>query len=293
MASVRDEVHSGGTNSRIRGTILGGRIENQSFVRRLGEVAGWVVLVTVLWGTDLFVKFSERGYSGIGKDDFQLISEQLTSGVAVLIMVPFVAHWVRVFPLARDSWPRAIIGHTIGSVIFALGHFLLMIMMRAPWYALNGRDYVWREPFASNLLLEYQKDIKIYIGFVVLIATYQYLRRHRSHDVSPPVGRLMVQTGSGDTVVRFEDIDYLEAARNYVSVYAEGREYVVRDTMTNVLQKLSGGQFARTHRSFIVNIDKIKEIRSVDSSQRVFLESGDNVPLSRGYRDEFSRAVAG
>jgi hypothetical protein len=286
-------MHAGGTNSRIRGTSLGEKIENQSFLRTFGEVAGWIVLVAVLWGTDLFVKFSERGYTGTGKDDFQLVSEQVTSGIAVLFMVPFVVHWVRIFPFRRDTWPRAIIGHTIGSVVFALGHYLLMIMMRGPWYALNGRDYIWREPFASNLLLEYQKDIKIYVGFVLLVTAYLHFTGTRSSEPSAANERLIVQTGSGDTVLRFEQIDYLEAARNYVSVYAEGREFVVRDTMTNVLQRLSGGPFARTHRSFIVNIDKVKEIRSIDGSQRVFLECGDDVPMSRGYRDAFSRAVAG
>jgi two-component system LytT family response regulator len=76
------------------------------------------------------------------------------------------------------------------------------------------------------------------------------------------------------------DIDYLEAARNYIAVHAGGREYIIRDTMTNVSRRLSGGTFARTHRSFIVNIDKIKEIRTVDTGQRIVLTSGEDVPLS-------------
>jgi len=63
--------------------------------------------------------------------------------------------------------------------------------------------------------------------------------------------------------------------------------------MANVMDRLSGGPFARTHRSFIVNIDKIREIRPVDSKQRVILHSGENLPLSRSYRDEFTRIISG
>ena len=55
-----------------------------------------------------------------------------------------------------------VIGHTIGSIFFAFGHFALMVALRIPWYALNGRAYVWREPFVNNLIVEYQKVKKIW-----------------------------------------------------------------------------------------------------------------------------------
>jgi len=168
-----------------------------------------------------------------------------------------------------------------------------MVALRIPWYALNERTYVWREPFVANLIVEYQKDIKIYLGFVILMSAYQYYRRSKPTAAQSRADRLIVQTGAGDSVLRFEQIDYLEASRNYIAVHADGREYVIRDTMSNVMRRLSGGRFARTHRSVIVNIDKIREIRPVDSGQRVFLISGEDVPLSRGYRDEFTRIIGG
>lgn len=266
---------------------------NEKIPRVWLEAAGWVVLITVFWGSDLLAKLSERNQTGIGKDDFSLISEQITSAVAVLIMILFLIRWLRLFPLRRDAWVQAIIGHTVGSIIFAFGHHILMVALRIPWYEMNGRTYVWREPFVSNLIVEYQKDIKIYFGIVVIIAAYQLYHRSRSTAVPPRTDRLIVQTGAGDSVLRFDQIDYLEAARNYIAVHAEGREYVVRDTMANVMGRLSRGPFARTHRSFIVNVDKIREIRPVDSKQRVFLHSGEDVPLSRSYRDEFTRIIAG
>jgi len=147
-------------------------------------------------------------------------------------------------------------------------------------------------PFFSNLFVEYQKDIKVYFGIVMLATAYQLYRRSRPV-APPPPGRLVVQTGSGNSVLRFEQIDYLEAARNYIAVHADNREYVVRDTMANMVERLASGPFARTHRSFIVNVDKIREIRPVDSGQRIFLQGGEDVPLSRSYRDEFTKLIAG
>jgi len=272
---------------------LRGAGTGRTFPRRWLEAAGWVLLVTVLWGADLLARISERDQTGIGKDDFRLISEQVTSGLAVLVMIVFVMYWLRLFPLRRDAWVPAIIGHTVGSIIFAFGHHALMVVMRIPWYSLNGMHYVWREPFASNLIVEYQKDIKVYLGILLVASLYRLYRGSRTPALQPGGDRLVVQTGSGRSVLRFEQIDYLEGARNYVSVFADGREYIVRDTMTNLAAALGAGPFARSHRSYIVNVDKIAEIRVVDGRQRIFLTSGADVPLSRGYREAFEAAVAG
>ena len=267
--------------------------KNKNILRNCLEATGWAVLIAILWGTDLLAKISERNQTGFGKNNFLLISEQITSAVAVLIMVLFVVRWLKLFPLKRDVWVQAVIGHTAGSILFAFGHHGLMVAFRIPWYEINGHDYMWREPFVSNLIVEYQKDIKIYLGLVVVATAYQLYLRSRSAPLLPRADRLVVQTGTGDSVLRFEQIDYLEAAMNYIAVHAEGREYVVRDTMDNLFRRLSSGPFARTHRSFIVNIDKIREIRPVDSKQRIVLHSGADLPLSRSYREEFGDIMAG
>ena len=267
--------------------------QRQPGLRTWLEAAAWIALVTLLWGTDLLATISASEQSGIDLDRFRLLSEQLTSAIAVLIMVPFLVQWLKLLPLSLTEWPRLVIGHTIGSVFFAFGHFALMVALRIPWYAINDRHYVWREPFVNNLIVEYQKDIKIYIGFVVLISAYQYYRRSRAVIPQPHTDRLIVQSGKGTAVLRLDQIEYLEAARNYVSVHAGGREYVIRETLSNLLRRLSAGGFVRAHRSFVVNIDKVREIRTVGSAQRVILTSDAEVPLSRGYREEFTRKVGG
>ncbi len=261
--------------------------------RTLLETLGWVLLVGILWGTDLAAKFSARNQSGVGLDDFTLISEQVTSALAVLMMVPFLIQWLKLFPFSRELWARAVIGHTIGTVFFAFGHFALMVLFRSLWYGLHGRNYIWRDPFVNNLLTEYQKDIKIYIGFVMVIVAYQLYTRSRSDPPESSPERLVVQSGSGDVLLRFDEIDYLEAARNYVSVHQDDREYVIRETMTNVVDRLPASRFVRTHRSYIVNIEKIREIQSVESGLKVVLINGRDVPVSRKYREALTQATAG
>ena len=68
--------------------------DKQALRRRFFEVAAWVVLVALLWGTDLLAKLSERDQTGIGKETFRLVSEQVTSALAVLVMVLFLVQWL-------------------------------------------------------------------------------------------------------------------------------------------------------------------------------------------------------
>lgn len=272
---------------------LGDQGTDRFILRTWFQVTGWILLVAVLWGVDLLAKMSERDQLGIGKDDFRLISEQVTSGLAVLILIPLVLRWLQVFPLQRGAWAGAVIGHTAGSILFAFGHHVAMIVMRVPWYKIHDIDYLWSDPFLGNLIVEYQKDVKVYFGIVVVATAYQLYCRTREKTQPALTDRLVVQTGTADRVLPLSQIDYLEAARNYVSVYADGREYVIRDTMGGLAGRLPGAQFARTHRRFIVNVDKVREIRTGDSQQYVLLSSGKEIPLSRGYRDAFRSLISG
>ncbi len=263
--------------------------------RTLIEALAWAALITFLWSVDTISKIYYRNTWGIGKDNFRLINDQVTSAVAVLILVLFVVHWLRLFPIRRDKWLSALIGHIAGSALFAFFHMTLMIMFRSAVYFFVDAIYFWKDGFASNLLIEYQKDIKIYLGIVAIVFGYQYFRSTRIVEPRPQnrANRLLVQTGAGEAVLRYEQIEYLEASRNYVAVHSGGKEYLIRDSIGNIEKGLADGPFARNHRSYVVNLDKVAEVRSVDGAQKVRLTTGVVLPLSRGYRDSFREAMKG
>ena len=64
------------------------------------------------------------------------------------------------------------------------------------------------------------------------------------------------------------------------------KEHLVRDTMSHFQEALDPAHFARIHRSTIVNIDRIRELRpSLNGEYVVVLETGAHLTLSRGHRD--------
>ena len=89
-----------------------------------------------------------------------------------------------------------------------------------------------------------------------------------------------------ESVIDVDRIERLSAARNYVSVHAGGREYVVRETLANICERLPTQRFVRTHRSHVVNVGCVTELRASRSGGReAVLGSGAVVPVSRSYRN--------
>jgi two-component system LytT family response regulator len=106
--------------------------------------------------------------------------------------------------------------------------------------------------------------------------------------------RLMLKDDGNVVVLLVADIDWVEAADNYVKVHARGGRYRVRQTITGLERKLDPTRFARTHRSAMVNLERVRSLEPMAAGEYVItLSSGEKVPLSRGYRDEFRQKLEG
>ena len=262
----------------------------------MAEVAFWAVLIAFLWWLDLLTKFDDRARNGLLDEATRtlLIAEQITSGIAAFMMVWFVVIWVRQFPIVEGQLLRAALGHVVGSILFAFGHFALMIILRIALFpVLIGRGYTWWGDPVGNLVFEYQKDVKIYAGMVTCVAVYHFWRKQKTYDSESLPQRLFVQTGRGSQLLEFNDIECLSAARNYVSVFTADREYVVRETLASLYKRLPEDRFVRSHRSHIVNLGRITEIRGPATGPRsIHLQCGKEIPIGRSFSENFTESIS-
>jgi two-component system LytT family response regulator len=98
--------------------------------------------------------------------------------------------------------------------------------------------------------------------------------------------RVMIKSSGRIHFVRMAEIDWCDAAGNYVRVHVGTQEYLVRDTMAHLESQLDPHQFMRIHRSTIVNVDRIQEMQSSFNGEYVILlRGGTRLTLSRGYRE--------
>jgi two-component system LytT family response regulator len=104
--------------------------------------------------------------------------------------------------------------------------------------------------------------------------------------------RLPFKTNGKIVIVSTEKIDWIEAERDYVRLHVQKSAYLIRETMTNIQAKLPRGKFVRIHRSTIVNVDSVSELRPVAGGEyRITLRTGAEVVLSRTHRSQLSNLV--
>jgi two-component system, LytTR family, response regulator len=106
--------------------------------------------------------------------------------------------------------------------------------------------------------------------------------------------RLVVRSGGRILILRVADVDWVEAASNYVRLHAGGKEYLLRETMTALEAKLDPADFVRIHRSTIVRVDRIRELEPLFQGDFVvILEDGTRLTSSRGYREKLQELLQG
>jgi two-component system LytT family response regulator len=116
----------------------------------------------------------------------------------------------------------------------------------------------------------------------------------RARAGAPPAAayltRLAVRVGERVYYVRTADIDWVEADGNYLRLHTgtgtpQAKAHLIRKPLAALAEELDPAQFARIHRSALVNIDRIRELRALsDGEYQVLLTDGTKLKLSRTYR---------
>jgi two-component system LytT family response regulator len=111
-------------------------------------------------------------------------------------------------------------------------------------------------------------------------------RRGGASSSEPPaIDRIIVRDRGSVFVLTVDDVDWIAAEGDYVRVHTGGRGHLVRDTMASLESRLDPARFARIHRSAIVNLSRVKEIRPHgDRDYLAVLRDGTRLKVSRTYR---------
>jgi two-component system LytT family response regulator len=104
--------------------------------------------------------------------------------------------------------------------------------------------------------------------------------------------RFMIKAGGRLLFLDFDEIDWIEAAANYVKLNVGSTSYLLREGIGRISARLDPGAFIRVHRSTIVNVSKIKELQPCDSGEYIaVLRNGKELSCSRGCRAQLQRLI--
>jgi two-component system, LytTR family, response regulator len=104
--------------------------------------------------------------------------------------------------------------------------------------------------------------------------------------------RLVVPKGHRSVFIRTEEIDWIEAERNYIRLHVDGQGYLLRENLSRIESALDPKRFCRIHRSTIVNIDRIQAVESLFRGEYlVMLHDGTKLTSGRSYRRTLHRLM--
>ncbi|HSA55005.1 MAG TPA: LytTR family DNA-binding domain-containing protein [Gemmatimonadaceae bacterium] len=115
----------------------------------------------------------------------------------------------------------------------------------------------------------------------------------RAREVAVGPRRLLVPTSTGDLVLDPREIDWIGADDYYAVLHVGGRRLLLRESLASLAGRLEGARFVRVHRSAIVNLDRVRELRAggKGSDSVLVLRSGAQVPVSRRRREVIGDAL--
>ena len=101
---------------------------------------------------------------------------------------------------------------------------------------------------------------------------------------SRPAQKLCIRTSDGIYCISIDKILYCEASGNYCLIHTRAgeRPVLVSKTLKCIETYLPGAEFARCHQSYVVRLDEVAHV-----DERVLLENGKSLPMSRRRRGEF------
>ena len=104
--------------------------------------------------------------------------------------------------------------------------------------------------------------------------------------------RLAVKSGGKVLFLKIDEIDWIEAADNYVELHIGNESHLHRETMAALEGQLPADKFMRISRSTIVNIERIKELQPMFHGEyAVILRTGMRLTLSRSHRDKLDQLL--
>ncbi len=119
------------------------------------------------------------------------------------------------------------------------------------------------------------------------------LRQQQAAEVSPTTTFVSAPQPDSDFLfikaedklikLRKDDILFLESMRDYVKFVTAGKSYITYSTLKNMEEKLIGQTFLKVHRSYIVNINKIDDIRG-----NTIYVLGNQIPIGKGHKEDLA-----
>jgi len=196
----------------------------------------------------------------------------------------------------RANFGRHFFIHLGASLDLALLQLVAAVGVQDLLNAAAGEPFAFAQQLVDNFTLFYHWNVLIYWAILAVVHARDYHRDleerraalaglERRLAARPVTERLLVESDGRSFFVRTSDVDWIEAAKNYVRLHVGDRTHLLRATLSALEHQVDPERFRRVNRSALVNLDRVRELQPwFHGDAIVILESGTRVTLSRRYR---------
>ena len=173
---------------------------------------------------------------------------------------------------------RALPTESLPAIVFVTAHEQHAVEA----FAVQATDYLLK-PFTRARLQEAVRRVRQRLEAPARLRATQ----PTPVEPSPPqLHRFAVKDGNQTWFVKIHDVDYIEAAANYVVLCTPNGNHILRETLRNLEASLSPALFLRISRSVMVNLERVTAIRSGAADEwLVVLQDGREFPMTRGWKE--------
>lgn len=203
-----------------------------------------------------------------------------------LLFIPFSG--IVVYGLHKIRFFSSGIADVSVSVLLALSISLVHLFIFS-LFLYGVSIFIHTDPWSLTFLISEKLSTRLYISlgiYILLAAGYLLIQRNQQNSETEPYDTfktITVKHGQTSILVDTDDIRWIESDGPYLSIYTPEKKHVVLDSLKHIITRLPGN-FRRIHRSTIVNLDKISELKSrLNGDYDVLLEDGRVLRLSRNY----------
>jgi hypothetical protein len=223
---------------------------------------------------------------------------EFSSVFIIAWLVPGILYVDQRMPIAGGTWFRRALIHLPLSMVFSMLHISGMVALRKFLYGLMGETYDYGS-LTWLLVYEYRKDLAVYVLILAALYAYREIIRLRSGEAQLPEpagkksnvddeNRILVTRRGLFHFIEPGEVDWVEAAGNYVELHVGTETYMLRGTMKNIESRLGNMDFARIHRSTIIRRGLVEHMVSASNGDKIVkLTNNMEFRLSRRYRQNF------
>lgn len=274
--------------------------------RRL-VIGFWLALFSGTAAANVLVRYMRAARDHEAFDWFAGIVDEGSSAVVSLLLLALLIRLAARWPLHADTWRRLLPAYLLGAVAWWLLHVSGMVALRQLAHAVVGGQYRYG-PWPTQWLYELFKDLQTYAILVSAVHALAWFGRRRQGEATllaapdegvpvEPVERpahFLVRTLGKEFLLATADIEYAQAASNYVNLHVRGHDYPLRITLAALEARLDPAVFLRCHRSWLVNRACLRSIEPLDGGEALLhMADGARLPCSRRQLPLLRQALGG